>query len=551
MENIILIIIFLIISIVFIKNKGYNKLLLLFKLSSNLDDNNKYYDFNLIGKYFNNLIQYKKFNHIITDKMVNDFDLNSVFKIIDKTTSKIGQQFLYSKIRTISTLNELIKFDKFIQVFEKDNSLSKRCKNKLTKLRNENSYYLEELIHNVDIDKPKWLNLIYILTFFFVIILLISFFVPSFFILLIPIYIINIFFHYKNKAIVSSYLTAVSEFSKSINIVKKLSKENEIINHFKDFGFINKVVKIHNKAKFISFEKQMNDDFLSGIWGIFELFKIAFNFEIIIFYKFIDDITEEKENINMLFSFIGELDAAISVSELRQENKNICKPYFLNKKIINIKNIIHPLINDCVPNDLILNNKSILLTGSNMSGKTTFIRAVSINSILAQTIYTCFAEKFEAPFMKIFSSIRISDNIFENTSYYLEEVLTIKEFIEFSTQNEACLFVLDEIFKGTNTVERISAGNAILNYLNKSNHFVFVSTHDIELTELLEKNNFELYHFQEQILSDKLFFDHKLKKGSLKTRNAIKILELYNYPLKIIVNANNTVKLLTQNMKST
>jgi len=98
--------------------------------------------------------------------------------------------------------------------------------------------------------------------------------------------------------------------------------------------------------------------------------------------------------------------------------------------------------------------------------------------------------------------------------------------------------VLDEIFKGTNTVERISGGKAILSYLNSEKNAVLVATHDIELTELLE--NYELYHFSETIEKEELFFDHKLKSGKLKTRNAIKILELYNYPKEIIEEAKET-----------
>lgn len=119
-------------------------------------------------------------------------------------------------------------------------------------------------------------------------------------------------------------------------------------------------------------------------------------------------------------------------------------------------------------------------------------------------------------------------------------MLTIKELIEASYDTNPCLFVLDEIFKGTNTIERISSGKAILSFLKKENHIVIVSTHDIELTDLLEKENFELHHFSENIENDKLYFDHKLKSGKLKTRNAIKILELYNYPSKIITDAKLT-----------
>ena len=120
--------------------------------------------------------------------------------------------------------------------------------------------------------------------------------------------------------------------------------------------------------------------------------------------------------------------------------------------------------------------------------------------------------------------------------------MNVKELIDASKEDNPCLFVLDEIFKGTNTVERISGGKAILSFLNKRKHTVLVSTHDIELTQLLEKDDYELFHFSEQIENQELIFDHKIKSGELKTRNAIKILELYKYPSEIIQEAKTVEK---------
>ena len=93
-------------------------------------------------------------------------------------------------------------------------------------------------------------------------------------------------------------------------------------------------------------------------------------------------------------------------------------------------------------------------------------------------------------------------------------------------------------FKGTNTQERIAGGKAILSYLNQGPHIVFVSTHDIELTELLKDKAYDLYHFSESIKKEKLVFDHLLKKGKLRTKNAIKILELHGYPREVIEDAS-------------
>jgi len=108
--------------------------------------------------------------------------------------------------------------------------------------------------------------------------------------------------------------------------------------------------------------------------------------------------------------------------------------------------------------------------------------------------------------------------------------------IDSSTNGKTNLFLLDEIFKGTNTIERISAGKAVLSAISKENNIVFVSTHDIELADLL-KNEYELYHFSEIVDHKSVDFDYKLKEGKLKDRNAIRILQINDYPEELIQEA--------------
>lgn len=172
-----------------------------------------------------------------------------------------------------------------------------------------------------------------------------------------------------------------------------------------------------------------------------------------------------------------------------------------------------------------------------MSGKTTFIRTIAVNTLLAQTINTAFADKFELSPMRIFSAIRISDDLLNDKSYYMEEVDTIKTMIDESRSGYPNIFFLDEIFKGTNTTERIAAGKAVLSYLSDENNLIFVSTHDLEIATLLSET-YALYHFTETVDDNAIHFDYKLKPGRLTTRNAIKILELNNYPLQITNEAN-------------
>ena len=500
----------------------------------------EYYNFYSISQYFQNTSHKKNAFQTISDRTANDLDINEIFKFIDRTSSKIGQQYLYFKLRTIQNIKVLKENEKLSIIFLENEKLRISSQLLLSKLNNHNTYDFETLINNKTIEKPSHLKYLYLLSIGSVISIILTTINPVFILLLMPIFIINIIFHYKNKQNINYYISAITQLVKSLNVGEQLATETEIKNHFKDVSFLKKIKRVKLKTQFVSFDNKMDDPITSILWLFVELIKIQFNLDTILFYSFIDSINNEKQNLDKLFQFIGKIDVAITIASIKSGSLNTCKPQFIKEQNIITTDIYHPLIKNCITNSIELNNKSLLLTGSNMSGKTTFIRTLAVNTILAQTLNICFAKDFKLPFLKVYSSIRITDDLLDDTSYYLQEVLTIKELIETSNNKAPCLFVLDEIFKGTNTIERISGGKSILSYLNK-NHFVVVSTHDIELTDLL-KDEFDLYHFTENIYNNELNFDHKLKQGKLTTRNAIKILELYNYPQEIIINAKKIEK---------
>jgi len=270
---------------------------------------------------------------------------------------------------------------------------------------------------------------------------------------------------------------------------------------------------------------------------MFEIFKILFLIEPLFLFGTLKRIDTKRKEIEDVFQFVGKIDAMISIASLRKGLNKYCIPKIINdEKTLVAEEVYHPLISDCIENSIFVNKKSILLTGSNMSGKTSFIRSIGINVITGLTLNTCFAKEFSMPRLKVLSAIRISDDLMNDKSYYFEEVLTIKKMIDKSGNKNANLFLLDEIFKGTNTVERISAGKAVLSSLTKDNNIVFVSTHDIELADLLNVE-YDLYHFSEIVDHKTVDFDYKLKEGKLKNRNAIRILQINNYPENVIKEA--------------
>jgi len=164
-----------------------------------------------------------------------------------------------------------------------------------------------------------------------------------------------------------------------------------------------------------------------------------------------------------------------------------------------------------------------LITGSNASGKSTFVKSVAVNMLLAQTIHTCIAQELSFRPSFLISSMAVRDNIETGESYYIAELNSLKRVLDGLNDTIRCVCFIDEILKGTNTIERIAASSAILQYLSSRNALALVATHDIELTEITQTfcDNF---HFRETITEEGITFDYQIHNGYATTKNAIRLL---------------------------
>ena len=200
----------------------------------------------------------------------------------------------------------------------------------------------------------------------------------------------------------------------------------------------------------------------------------------------------------------------------------------INKSVfIKAKAVSHPLINQdvIVTNDFSPENQSVfILTGSNMSGKSTFLRAMGINFCLANIGAPVFAEEFEFTPMSIESCIRVSDSLRDGQSYFYAEVQRMKRILQ-KSKEEPILFLIDEPLRGTNNRERLIGNQSYLDQIIQEKAKGFISTHDLELTQLAEgKEDISNCHFSDQWNNQKLVFDYKLKQGPSQSTNALKIL---------------------------
>ena len=140
-----------------------------------------------------------------------------------------------------------------------------------------------------------------------------------------------------------------------------------------------------------------------------------------------------------------------------------------------------------------------------MAGKTTFMKTIGVNLLLARTLNICLAGSANLPVVEVKTSIKRQDDLEDNKSYYYKEIESVLEFITLSKISGNYIFLVDEIFRGTNTNERLSSATAVLNYLCKKN-ITMVTTHDLELQEFVDEK-FEMYHFMEQVENGVHFFD--------------------------------------------
>ncbi|MGX9134328.1 MutS-related protein [Rummeliibacillus sp. JY-2-4R] len=465
----------------------------------------------------------------------NDLSLQEVYNKLNYTQTSVGSEYLYNQLRDINPLqNNFQENEQLYGLFESKQGLREEILLILSGLgkqdyANSSSFFIEEQKNIKNVFIYIFLSL---LPFLAVTIMFFNIYygVMS----LIGAFFLNAITYYKNKPQLESHIYSPSYLAAIISTGKRLSA----VDH-PDFQPIADELKDHVKP----IKKVL---FLSNIASIgkgngefdvlFEYVRIIFLLDFISYNKIVKTISKNKAEYRRLWETIGQLDAGIAVAFYRKTLGNYCNPKFCEEEELSFENMIHPLIVNPIANTSTL-GKSTLITGSNASGKSTYIKAVAINAILAQTINTVLAESWTMKPSYIVTSMAISDNVFDGDSYFIAEIKSLKRITELCAQEKPFISFIDEILKGTNTIERIAASASIMQWLSSNKGMTIIASHDMELTKISRKT-YTNYHFKETIENNKVHFDYKIHSGPSKTRNAIKLLDVLNYPETIVKNAN-------------
>lgn len=476
----------------------------------------------------------------------DDLDIKSIFNYIDRTNSKPGKQYLYKKLHfPETTIDNLLLLDEKIEILNADHANREFIELELSKLNHTHAYQIANLFLKSHVPLFAPVMDIYIKVVPYLILgAIISILIipnPVSLIVLAVLFGYNTIFHFASKRKTAAYSDSLPQLLIMHKVAVWLIKNAKT----GDTGEIKKSIinlaGLKRSLSIVNFESVLVTDSGSPAYAVFQLFKTLLLLEPYIYTSSVKHIGRYRDDIEKVYAFVAEIDMLIAIQSVREGLPFYNKPEFIDEDAkMDITDLYHPLIDQCVPNSLYTRaDKGALITGSNMSGKTTFIKSIAINTLLAQTLFTSCAKAYKAPFLKIQTSIKITDSIEEQQSFFQAQAAAILNIVDNSGSAETVksLVIIDEIFSGTNTIERIAAAKSVLSYITANDNFVFVSTHDLELAELLDED-FAIYSFEDSKSGRTLVFDYKLKQGLLKSKNGIAILASMGYPESVIEDAH-------------
>lgn len=494
-----------------------------------------------ISQFFS---QKEKEGFFIDDITWNDLDMDRVFALINQGCSLLGAECLYDILRKpLFEEKELQERHRLAEFFRNHETARRQVQSLLAEIKRPGNVSVFEAVHVTQeiTVKKSWMQVLQCAGFFAS--LLAFALVPAKGVFLfIGMSAVNIMTYLAQKREIDLYLTSFRCVIQLLTALKEFEKLHipELETYVTKGQEYKKALAGFKRGASIVVDRSSTG---GGMEGFFmDYVRMLTHIDLIKFHDMMKNMQEHQEEIEGLMYLFGYLDSMISVASFRKTLPYYTLPVFEDRgqAYMEVKNLYHPLISEPVANSIHADG-GILVTGSNASGKSTFLKNIAVNAILAQTIYTSTAESYCAPYFKTMTSMALRDDLQGGESYYIVEIRSLKRILD-ETKKQGCLLcIIDEVLRGTNTIERIGASSRILGDICQKNVLSFAATHDIELTYILE-NRYKNYHFEEEVSTQDVVFNYLLKPGRVTTRNAIRLLEMIGYDRELVQQARETVE---------
>ena len=488
----------------------------------------------------------------------NDLSMTGMFNRINNCDTSAGEEILYWKLRRNDMEDEEREiFEKRVSVFGRDEKLREETENILCNIGKESaSYYIPSYMDGIGEYRLKYGWLCRVLQILLVLSLIAAAATRTSTaeFACLAVCVVNLVLYMMTKMKYEVELGLSDPAIQILEAGKKLSEKKirelfPVLSEETD-GF----KKVLRGARFLRTQRANTAAGDVGALLLDYLMGITL-WQLTVYDSMVRRLSEKAEEYLEVYREIGEMDAAISIASFRKSLPWYCVPEFGeengpdgNGRNIFMEDVYHPLIDDPVENTLEL-NRGCLITGSNASGKSTFIKAVAVNVVLAQAFNTCAAGKMRMPHVQVLTSMAVRDDLMAGESYFIREIRYLKRILDHLNDRKVTLCVIDEILRGTNTGERIRASHAILEYLAGKNCIPLIASHDKELTVLLDRL-YDNYHFSEEMGEGDISFSYKIMKGPATSQNAVKLLKIAGFPEEILEKCEETDETLEKSMIS-
>jgi DNA mismatch repair ATPase MutS len=482
----------------------------------------------LVARYYDH-VQHEPAYQRLPDQTWEDLNGDLLFGLLDATGSPVGQQCLYHRLRSpLADEAALHEFEAAATLLTQQPVARGQALLALDQLTAHEAYYLTDLLSGQPLPTLPGARFAPLLALGLLATLVGGFWLPMLWAGTLGFALTNAIFHIWQLTRIKNCLRPLLQLGRLRRAGQALQRAALPLRPLQPLAApLARLGAIMWQVGFL----QLKDNLL-----VLELLKMLLLLDVLVYARCRAAVKQQAPAIRTVFEAVGYVDCALAVASFRQRYAT-CVPHFGPAvEGIQLHGGYHPLVPGCVPNDLTLTGSGVLLTGSNMAGKTTFMRTLGVNALLAQTIATCPATAYRAPFCRALTSLSLADSLPTGKSYYLVEAETMRQLLlACDAAPGSYLLLLDELFKGTNTQERIAANKAVLAYLQPRS-WVVAATHDGELGALLQ-SCFVEYHFCETVTADDWYFDYRLKAGPLTTRNAIRLLARLHYPAQVVAAA--------------
>ncbi|MEY4635901.1 MAG: hypothetical protein RJA55_1699 [Acidobacteriota bacterium] len=487
----------------------------------------------------------------LDDRTWDDLNLADVFTVLDRTESGIGQQALYARLRGAPDTARLQLFEALVTRLSDDAPTREGIQLALRRLRAPAAYHLWRLSEPGLLRGAPRPGLFILAAIGVIALILVTPFLPPALLFLLGVVLINLVARDR----LAPRLGAIAE---PFRLVPRLLRAAAALNalHHGPVPSLtsaleidtDRLLRIGYLAKWsgrISGERSRNIVAL-----LVDAINMLLWLDVIALLQGAAELQTKGRELLRVIDAVGELDAALSIASYRAGTPGWTRPAFQPASAV-LRGLRHPLLSDAVPNSITLVPPTgAIITGSNMSGKSTFLRTVGVNVVLAQTVHTCLASHYDGPLFTVRSCIGRSDDPQSGRSYYVVEVDAVLAIVRAAQSARPHLMLFDELFRGTNAVERLSAGEAVLRTLlarppdrPPAPHVVLAATHDDELVDLLA-GTYVPYHFTDTVDAGGMRFSHRLEPGKATPRNAIALLEGRGAPAELVAQARARVAVL-------